>query len=367
MGNCPGCGAPLAPTNIPAVSRCAACGSHLVTVAGLAGVMGAAGVAMTVLPELAAQGKPSVPCPVCQRRMTDILLKGTTAAACVGCGATWLKAGALGRLTKGAYPDQAPPGAAHAPNAATGGAGVGWNAGAATSDASTSQRPGAPSGSPQLDNFLAETGWFRLEQRWEKIEALLGFETRNKYIIHTSAGTGHAEETDTGWAATLSRMFLRRMRATEVTISDAYGNPVLLLTRPFAWFPFLARTAHVQLADGRLLGTVHAPFSFIRATYEMLDARGRPFGTAVRGLPGVGWTFTIKDASEKETARITKQWSGLFKEAITNADNFEVTMVDAGRWTVPQKAVLLATALLIDFNHFETPNSGGGVLNLLDS
>ena len=48
---------------------------------------------------------------------------------------------------------------------------------------------------------------------------------------------------------------------------------------------------------------------------------------------------------------VKKKWSGLLKEAFTDADNFEVEFVADidPRW----KAVALAAAVLIDVIHFE--------------
>ena len=51
-----------------------------------------------------------------------------------------------------------------------------------------------------------------------------------------------------------------------------------------------------------------------------------------------------------------KKWSGLLKEAFTEADNFEVEFVADidPRW----KALALAAAVLIDVVHFERAKNG---------
>ena len=62
------------------------------------------------------------------------------------------------------------------------------------------------------------------------------------------------------------------------------------------------------------------------------------------------WTFNIlKDGNE--IGKITKKWSGLGKEAFTDADNFGVTFpIDL---PLEQKSILLGAVFLIDFVHFE--------------
>ena len=48
---------------------------------------------------------------------------------------------------------------------------------------------------------------------------------------------------------------------------------------------------------------------------------------------------------------IQKKWSGLAKEAFTDADNFGVTFPPD--WPVEKKTLALGAVFLIDFVHFE--------------
>ena len=53
----------------------------------------------------------------------------------------------------------------------------------------------------------------------------------------------------------------------------------------------------------------------------------------------------------QELGKITKKWSGLLKESVTDADNFGINFpkgIDLGK-----KAILLGAVFLIDFVHFE--------------
>ena len=56
-----------------------------------------------------------------------------------------------------------------------------------------------------------------------------------------------------------------------------------------------------------------------------------------------------------EVGKISKQWSGLLKEAFTDADIFGINFpIDLD---VRMKAVLLGACMLIDFNFFEKTNN----------
>ena len=57
----------------------------------------------------------------------------------------------------------------------------------------------------------------------------------------------------------------------------------------------------------------------------------------------------------REVGMVTKQWSGLVKEAFTDADNFSLTFpIDLD---VKVKATLLGAVFLIDFMFFEKKNN----------
>ena len=62
------------------------------------------------------------------------------------------------------------------------------------------------------------------------------------------------------------------------------------------------------------------------------------------------WTFRVLVAG-REVGQITKQWSGLLREAFTDADTFGVQY---GPGMNPQlRALALAATFLIDFLYFE--------------
>ena len=90
-------------------------------------------------------------------------------------------------------------------------------------------------------------------------------------------------------------------------------------------FTLFARRFSVQGATGEEVAQLHGPLF-------------RP------------WTFRIvKD--DQEVGKISKKWSGLFKESFTNADNFGLKLGDAMDHQL--RTLALAATFLIDFLYFE--------------
>jgi hypothetical protein len=120
----------------------------------------------------------------------------------------------------------------------------------------------------------------------------------------------------------------------------------LLFRRPFRWF-----FSHLDVLDGpgAAIGSVTREFALLRRVYTVRDAAGRLrftlFGPVLRP-----WTFQIMQ-DDREVGLIQKRWSGMLKEAFSDADNFGVTFPpDADPAT---KSLLLGAVFLIDFVHFE--------------
>lgn len=55
---------------------------------------------------------------------------------------------------------------------------------------------------------------------------------------------------------------------------------------------------------------------------------------------------------DEEIARVTKQWSGIGREAFTDADTFRIEM-DIGKIDQDFALLMLASALAIDLDFFE--------------
>ncbi len=176
-------------------------------------------------------------------------------------------------------------------------------------------------------------------------EILTGFETKNKYAISDVSGQRlylAAEEA----GSVLLRFFLKALRPFTMVVVSEDGKEVLRVVRPFRFF---FHRAEVIDADGQSLGLVERRFSILRRIYSVLDPSGREvyrlFGPILHP-----WTFEIRKDGV-EVGKITKKWSGLWKEGFSDADNFGV--VFPAEWDVRMKALFMGAVFLIDFVHFE--------------
>ena len=192
-------------------------------------------------------------------------------------------------------------------------------------------------------------------QKKEMFEAFTGFETRNNYEVKLQSGQAlYVAEVNTGF---LSRNFLQQLRPFELMVSDEQHNIRLRVKRPFR---FMLHEVTVMNGYEMVLGRVVKRFTFFNRVYEVKDADDRTL-FELKGPLFKPWTFKIENALG-QVGVITKKWSGLFKEAMTDADNFGLKLEK----DIPasQKAVLLGAVFLIDFVHFE--NNTVSDLSLLD-
>jgi uncharacterized protein YxjI len=127
---------------------------------------------------------------------------------------------------------------------------------------------------------------------------------------------------------------------------DTYGAVALVLERPWTWF---FSELEVRDGQGRLLGTIDQRFAFFARRFSVRDASGRELAQ-LHGPFFRPWTFRVMQGGA-EVGRITKQWSGLLREAFTDADTFGVQL---GPGMDPRlRTLALAATFLIDFLYFE--------------
>ena len=201
-----------------------------------------------------------------------------------------------------------------------------------------------------LEN-LEQANSLIIRQQKEWGEILTGFETKNKYDVmdHFSNPLLEAQEEGDSVLATITRLFLKALRPFTMHLFSPQGAGLFKLTRPFR---FYFHELDVSQSNGTPLGKIKRRFALLRRIYSVVDRNGNEifelFGPLLHP-----WTFQIKRGGQ-ELGKITKEWSGLLKESVTDADNFGITFPNG--IDISQKAVLLGAVFLIDFVHFE--NSG---------
>lgn len=185
---------------------------------------------------------------------------------------------------------------------------------------------------------------FYVKQYKEMIEAVLGFETSNKYSITDSSGNLIADaQESSNW---LGRQFLRALRPFEMNVTGANSHKLMTLDKGFA---FMLHRIEVRDSIGKYVGAVQRTFSFFTRDYVIEDSAHRTL-FQIAGPIWSPWTFNIMQNGVQKGV-IKKKWSGFFKESFTDADNFSVTCPQ--EWEGKVKQLLLAAVLLIDFVHFE--------------
>lgn len=211
-----------------------------------------------------------------------------------------------------------------------------------------------PEGLPSpLETLLRDANVLRLNENPRGVLGILtGWAVAREFDIVDSVGRQRGSVAQQGQDAlsTLGRTFFSGWLSIEFAVF-AYPTQQLALTlrRPFFW---LFSEMTVDGARGERLGSAKRRFSLLRKRYDLLDASGRTFATIASPMLHP-WTFQIFDPSGQQRGEIAKKWAGMTQEMITVAQRFKIDFMNHD-WPLAQRAVILATALTIDFDSFES-------------
>ncbi len=195
-----------------------------------------------------------------------------------------------------------------------------------------------------IDLALQEELFVR--QHVEHIEAMIGFETENQYVVMTPEGheTLYAYEE----SGAVSRQFMGSHRPLDIHVVDNLGDPVLTASRPFYWF---RSNFHVLDARGRPLGSLYRRFGFLKRRLALVDSHDRQIAQITSGMFRPN-TFVVENSDGAELGRITKEWGGLMREAFSDADTFRVSFSRRAQGN-DFRLLVLASAFAIDLDFFE--------------
>lgn len=219
-----------------------------------------------------------------------------------------------------------------------------------------------PPNSPAGLEYLVLVDQLLVHQQMEAFEVMTGWETENKYEIKNSMGQKiYMAQEDSGCCG---RCCCGNTRAWDINILDNFQKPVMRLSRGLrcshCCFPCCLQEVEVQAPIGTTIGYVSQDWSLCRSYFTIHDAERKPVlkikGPCYLRCKCFGEIpFDVMTLNAQKVGRVTKQWSGLMKEVISDADNFGITFpMDLD---VKVKASLLAACLLIDFMFFEERQS----------
>lgn len=216
---------------------------------------------------------------------------------------------------------------------------------------------GIPSCPPGLE-YLTAIDQLLVHQKVELLEAFLGFETQNKYTVKNSMGQKVYRATEDTDCCT--RNCCGPARPFDIKVKDNSDNEVMHFQRDLrctsCCCPCCLQRLEVSAPPGNPIGYVIQEWSILAPQFRVENAAGE----CVLKIEGPICTMSIcgdvefkvmsKDGAV-EVGKISKQWTGLLKEAFTDTDNFGISFpMDLD---VNMKAVLLGALFLIDYMFFE--------------
>ncbi|CAN6269138.1 unnamed protein product [Urochloa humidicola] len=204
---------------------------------------------------------------------------------------------------------------------------------------------------------------------WANI--MFAFEQESRYIImdplFPQSPVGFIREKSN----IIFRQLLRTRRPFVAEITDAMGNEIFTVRRPF----WLINSSIYAEVDGKEIGVVHRRWHLWRRIYD-LYLGNRQF--AVVENPGFwNWTFSLVDEDDKLLAQVDRNWRGIGLELFTDAGQYAIRFGDEGlrhkfglaadveelcvarQLTLPERAVALALAISLDSDYFSRRGGWG--------
>ena len=189
-----------------------------------------------------------------------------------------------------------------------------------------------------------------VRQRVEIAELMLQYESRNKYEIVSAAGApmGFAAEQSAGFLGMLTRQLMGHWRRFDIHIFDPARQLVWIASHPFR---FLFQRLEVRQPSGAPVGALQQRFGLLYKRFDLESPEGKVL-MQMSAPRWRLWTFPFERRGQ-QVALVTKRWSGLLKEAFSDADNFKIEF-SSSNLSEGERALIVAAALFIDLIYFET-------------
>lgn len=200
---------------------------------------------------------------------------------------------------------------------------------------------------------------------------MLGFEQENRYAIvdvcYPQSPVGFIREQSN----LIARQLLRLRRPFVAYITDAMGNELFKVRRPFWW---INSSIYAEI-DGKEVGVVHRRWHLWKRVYD-LYLGNKQF--AMVENPGFwNWTFTLKDIDGQVLAQVDRDWRGFGFEIFTDAGQYVIRFGNADSYanispagvveelevarplTLAERAVAVALAVSLDNDYFSRHGGWG--------
>ncbi|KAG5368109.1 Phospholipid scramblase family protein [Yarrowia sp. C11] len=221
-----------------------------------------------------------------------------------------------------------------------------------------------------------------VERRMEMMNLILGFEQANKYVIMDGNGNqlGFMEEEDFGFVKALMRQVYRLHRPFKVNVYDNGGNHLMTISRKFSFINSKIKAIlPASQGDGIIIGESQQQWHLWRRKYNLFQHHSNEEYDQFAAIdaPFLSFAFPARDREGAIMGAVDRNWVGLGREFFTDTGIYVLRMDPSaflavpevgkvvGPMTLDERAVLLATAVSIDFDYFSRHSrSSGGLLSL---
>lgn len=224
-----------------------------------------------------------------------------------------------------------------------------------------------------------------IERKLELMNVFLGFEQANRYSLMDTEGNviGFLEEEDFGIGKAIMRQIYRLHRPFTVRLYNRHGQHVLTIRRPFSFInshiKAILPSSHEE--NQIVVGESRQSWHLWRRRYNMFLASGQDefdqFGKV--DAPFLSFSFPMKDENGLVLGSVDRNWVGFGRELFTDTGVYLLRMdpsalaqieppenLSTEALTLDQRAVLLSTAISIDFDYFSRHSGRGGVVGFGD-
>jgi len=195
---------------------------------------------------------------------------------------------------------------------------------------------------------LRETSALLVRRTFTLME-LFSLNARNEYEIVNTRGRiiGRASENQSGLVGFMARTFLGPWRTFEIHVRDSRHRLVAIGK---SHFRFILNRFEILDAQGNYLGAIEQRWSLFYKAFDITDSRGR-YILRMTSPYWNPWTFPLTRGSH-ELARVTKKWSGIFAEVLTDKEQFAVEF-HSSKLNASERILLVFCAIFVDVMYFE--------------